>query len=172
MRPKNYCSKECHDLAQFKGEIKECASCGKKIRVSPCNIRENNFCSKECRLEWLSGHVKQTINIPGRSIKRVSQKEKRKIIYETALGKRDEPKRIKNGYIQIFGMYVHRVVAEEKLGRKLLRTEIVHHIDGNKQNNHPDNLMIFTSHSEHKKWHWEHDSEINKKGDDANVNLE
>lgn len=36
----------------------------------------------------------------------------------------------------------HRMVMEEKLGRKLLSTELVHHIDGDKLNNHPDNLEL------------------------------
>jgi biotin operon repressor len=44
--------------------------------------------------------------------------------------------------------YVHRRVMEEKLGRKLKSNEIVHHIDGNKLNNNPDNLEL-TNRSEH-----------------------
>lgn len=36
----------------------------------------------------------------------------------------------------------HRWVAEKKLGRKLLDTEVVHHIDRNKLNNHPSNLYV------------------------------
>lgn len=38
----------------------------------------------------------------------------------------------------------HRVVAEEMLGRPLVRGEIVHHIDGNKHNNAPSNLQVMT----------------------------
>lgn len=44
---------------------------------------------------------------------------------------------------------VHRLVMEEKLGRYLLPTEVVDHIDGNIQNNHPDNLRVFSSNAEH-----------------------
>ena len=49
------------------------------------------------------------------------------------------------------GSYVaeHRLVMESKLGRYLLPTEVVDHIDGNIVNNHPDNLRVFASNGEH-----------------------
>lgn len=42
----------------------------------------------------------------------------------------------------------HRLVMEAVLGRKLLKNEEVHHIDGNKLNNDPSNLMVLSP-SEH-----------------------
>ena len=49
------------------------------------------------------------------------------------------------------GCYVaaHRLVMEQKLGRYLLPTEVVDHIDGNIRNNHPDNLRVFASNADH-----------------------
>ena len=47
----------------------------------------------------------------------------------------------------------HRVVMECKIGRYLTRKECVHHIDFNKLNNEPENLMLFASNSEHIKFH-------------------
>jgi len=38
----------------------------------------------------------------------------------------------------------HRIVAEQKIGRKLLKEEIVHHINGNIRDNRPENLEITT----------------------------
>ncbi len=43
----------------------------------------------------------------------------------------------------------HVVVAESMLGRPLLKTEVVHHIDGDKTNNKQDNLWP-TDHSHHR----------------------
>lgn len=48
----------------------------------------------------------------------------------------------------------HRYVAEMMLGRQLKRNEIVDHIDGNTSNNAPENLQVWSSHSEHQKDHW------------------
>lgn len=49
--------------------------------------------------------------------------------------------------------YAHRLVAEEKLGRKLSSDEVVHHIDGNRANNVPENIMVFASSSHHARFH-------------------
>ena len=45
----------------------------------------------------------------------------------------------------------HRLVMESKLGRYLLPSEVVHHIDANPQNNDPSNLIVFQTNSKHLK---------------------
>lgn len=47
---------------------------------------------------------------------------------------------------------VHRVVAEQKIGRKLTPCEVVHHRDHQKPNNSPSNLEVL-SNSEHSRQH-------------------
>lgn len=51
-----------------------------------------------------------------------------------------------------YRIFLHRHIASIKLGRWLSTEEHVHHIDGNKLNNNPDNLEILTC-SEHAKRH-------------------
>lgn len=55
-------------------------------------------------------------------------------------------------YRKLFGRHEHRVVAEQKIGRPLLPGEHVHHIDGDKHNNRPENLVVMTA-SDHLRLH-------------------
>lgn len=51
-----------------------------------------------------------------------------------------------SGYIYIYRngvqMYAHRAIMEDLLGRPLAESEQVHHLDGNRANNDPSNLVI------------------------------
>lgn len=51
--------------------------------------------------------------------------------------------------------YEHRLVAEEKLGRRLMHGEIAHHDDEHKSNNTPNNIEPLTR-AEHRKKHRKH----------------
>ncbi len=54
------------------------------------------------------------------------------------------------------GKAVHRVVAENKIGRELREHEVVHHKDGDKTNFRKGNLRV-TSRGHHSKIHSEYD---------------
>jgi hypothetical protein len=41
----------------------------------------------------------------------------------------------------------HRLIMEQRLGRRLSRDELVHHIDNNKLNNAPSNLRVESRHN-------------------------
>jgi hypothetical protein len=50
----------------------------------------------------------------------------------------------KNGYLRFkdSDKLVHRYLMEKRIGRKLKIWEVVHHKDGNKCNNNPNNLLV------------------------------
>lgn len=146
---KKYCSKECYDAAQFKGITKPCAHCGKPVKISPCLIRERNFCSNACRLEWLSVHVTKNVNVPGHSTGH-------KAPHLTELNRERNPKLALEPDAVRRGSYrakEHRKRMEAIIGRKLRPDEDVHHINGIHDDNRPENLQVL-KHSEHMRLHW------------------
>ena len=69
-----------------------------------------------------------------------------------------------NGYVMVSapshpnanrGGYVleHRLIMEKHMGRTLLPTEVVHHINGEREDNRIENLMLFSSRGEHFSFH-------------------
>ncbi|MGE5426103.1 MAG: HNH endonuclease signature motif containing protein [Bacillota bacterium] len=64
---------------------------------------------------------------------------------------------IQNGYLAFrdSGRFVHRWAMEKKIGRKLIPGEVVHHVDGHKLNNSPQNLWLFSTQEQHQRYHRE-----------------
>lgn len=60
----------------------------------------------------------------------------------------DHPQANRNGYVR-----EHRLVMEKILGRYLDSEEVVHHIDGDKANNSPENLELHVSNGAHLRGH-------------------
>lgn len=126
-----YCSIKCSNLGVRTGSFKECDWCGEKVwKFKYQNKNSQNFCSNECK---------------------ISYQKKQPTAYK------GNPYYDGNGYLMVVNkkrerVYEHRMVAEIALGRKLLSSEHVHHIDKVKDNNAPWNLLVLTN-SDHQKLH-------------------
>lgn len=118
-----------------------CAWCFIPVRVYPSNLRPNNYCCRAHRNAAMAERNRQTN--PTRMTEAVREK-----LRNARLGTGEG-----RTYEKTYGRHTHRIVAEQMLGRPLKPGEVVHHIDGNKRNNAPENLMVFKSQKEHAAFH-------------------
>ena len=140
---------------KYKGLI--CDNCGKTYDSNQCG-KYHHFCCIECRRKAgklvASSFDENTRRKAGERITKINKTVLNKGVYRekqrAALIKNNAAK--SDTYLKHYGRHVHRIIAEQMLGRKLNSNEVVHHIDGNKHNNEPNNLMVLTR-SEHVKIH-------------------
>lgn len=126
---KKYCSRDCASRGRppkpKTGTHKNCETCGSEMYVTKKNATKR-FCSTLCR-------------VTGQTL--------------TGAGSR---RKDQNGYIVIYfpthpdangsGVVMeHRLVAEEKYGRRIKKTEHVHHLNGIRNDNRPENLVVMAS---------------------------
>lgn len=124
------------------GSWAKCACCGGRFELNAhqrSSIRRGEMyayyaCSSKCQLE----HTQKLYNAE------IGRKNAHKI----SAWRLKHWEGVSAYYRKVNGRHEHRVVAEEKYGRKLTFDDVVHHIDGDKRNNHPDNLVVLTR-SEH-----------------------
>lgn len=87
-----------------------------------------------------------------------------KLIYLLACWLLSNRRRTSDGYILIKSKsqkdrYEHREVAEQVIGRRLKRWEVVHHINGRRDDNRPENLCVMSrqDHDRYHRWYdWIH----------------
>ena len=113
----------------------KCDWCGKEITQPPSQYKKSSthFCNRSCRTSFR--------NTNDNPVWKQSTREKIRI---SRLGTGSG-----ESYPKYYGRHEHRVVAEDKLGRPLAPGEIVHHIDGDKRNNTPANIVVLHSQSAH-----------------------
>lgn len=148
-------------MKKLTGRIVNCKNCQKKVYRTPSLLKRAKFysCSVHCSMV-----INNKNRIPWNKGLKGAQQAWNKGIENLAIRLEKHPfwkggKNImKSGYIRVRTedkkyKLEHRIVMEEKIGRLLLGNEVVHHIDEDKKNNHPDNLMVFDNNSAHIKYH-------------------
>ena len=141
-KDRKFCSNPCRMRGLHRGNIKlrsklTCSTCGKKFVVErgPHLEKIQKHCSKKCgneagskkRKGFLNGHWKGGVS---------SSTQEYAIVTHGPDANR----------------LIHRIVMEKHIGRRLLPTEIVHHINHNKLDNRIKNLTIMTR-AEHASHH-------------------
>ena len=139
-RDQPYCSTACASIGRRKDTMERqrftCIQCGKEQsrRRKPGGrvYMQQKFCDHKCKADHQRTQALSRFNAGefGRHVKR-------------------------NGYVWIsvpslvtgkkHSIMEHRYVMEKSIGRSLYPEETVHHIDGNRQNNAPSNLELFSS---------------------------
>ena len=125
-----------------------CSLCGKPYQKTETRIHENNFCCREHLCSWNSRRMSEynrltnPMNQPGGVLESRIRRSRK-------LRGKGEGK----AYRKLLGRHEHRQIVETLLGRSLKTGEVVHHLDGNKRNNDPENLVALPSQSVHCKAH-------------------
>lgn len=129
----------------------KCDTCGIKFEKLKCEVNKHNFCCFRHVIAWnrkrlsVFNRTKNKMNTSTGWTKEMRMKKRLEVLSKC----KNEDKT----YKKYLGRHIHRIIAEKMLGRKLKKGEVVHHIDGNKTNNNPSNLMVFSSQGEHARFH-------------------
>jgi hypothetical protein len=166
LQRRKYCSIECNYAAIDERRAGTCAECGLPFAQSPSRL--GKYCGWKCYLASRRGrlprqHAEERL-CEGCSKPMMVQPHLFESIRFCGKACHDESKRLKgpgakykrkDGYIFVYypthpdsdsdgRIMEHRLVMEQKLGRRLVPTEHVNHINHIRDDNRPENLELMT----------------------------
>jgi hypothetical protein len=136
--PGRFCTKACYDAWQRKDRVQKlCEVCGEEFMLKPSQDkhRTGRWCSRTCES---ASRLKRPLDRQHNERPAVLDKAGYVRVFEP-----EHPRAMKGGWV-----FEHRHVMEQHLGRQLARDEHVHHINGQKDDNRLENLVVL-GHSEH-----------------------
>lgn len=158
-RRQKFCSKKCYGHSICKFVFNECKCCGIRFRIVPNRKNFALFCSRKCYLQYHKAVRKKCLFCNKSFIVHHCRKDKAEFCYVSCastmhnIGRRKFDSKTYVEYCLKGNKIVeHRAIMESILGIKLKKKEIVHHINGIKSDNRPENLQVMTS-SEHMSFH-------------------
>lgn len=135
-----YCSIKCSaNAARKKTDERhksECINCGREFyksrrKGSGTIYQTQMLCSRQCANERRSKLYRERNGLP-----QITRRLKRRYAVLRIPARDGQP---------TYEILEHRYVMEQKLGRKLTSDETVHHVNGVKTDNRPENLELFSS---------------------------
>jgi len=121
-----YCSRACADLGRRKPRIENCLACGEYIPYTPLK-KQNKYCSRSCAMsQVVRRNMSQNLPIGTTRISPIGY-----VVVKVEKGK--------DGWKQ-----EHRVIMESLLSRTLEPHERVHHKNGKRADNRPENLELWS----------------------------
>lgn len=129
----HFCSRKCANNGEIRKEVCYCSYCGETIKRTPhaIGLVKNHFCNKICQSKWQSdNYIPHSLtNWQGGRCKKSSGYIE---VYTP-----NHPNATARGYV-----LEHRLIMEKKLGGKLTKDELVHHLNGVRDDNNEENLGI------------------------------